>query len=110
MKALFAASIAGLPTLLLLVPTAYGLDHYRCESKQLFDYSVICGYAEQASFSQIQGGDPFFVSGNTYGAYRFTSHLPDGTPKNYLIQTVSVEPYRRLFEYNDGKWKLCNLI
>ncbi|CAD6506593.1 BgTH12-07819 [Blumeria graminis f. sp. triticale] len=107
MKLLFAASTAGLAALFLLVPTAYGLQYYECESSRVFGYQVISSYAKSASPDIITARDPIFDGGEIKGAYRFTSNQPDGTPTTYLIQTVNVEPYQRLFESSEGQWRIC---
>ncbi|SZF00639.1 unnamed protein product [Blumeria hordei] len=109
MKVLLAASTAGLAALLLLVPTAYGLHNFECESSKVFAYSVIIEYAQSATYEQIQDGDPHFAGGNTYRAYRFTDYLPDGSPRNYLVQMVNVNPYYRLFESSGGRWHICTI-
>ncbi|CAD6506572.1 BgTH12-07798 [Blumeria graminis f. sp. triticale] len=103
MKAQFAS-------LLLLVPTACGLQYYKCESGKKFDYSVVRGYTSEASYDQIQASDPLFVGGSTFGAYRFTANRPDGTPTNYLVQSVSVDPYQRIFELSGSRWRICTLL
>ncbi|CCU75988.1 CSEP0139 putative effector protein [Blumeria hordei DH14] len=109
MKVLLAASTAGLAAFLLLVPTAYGLHYFKCNSRRIFAYSVIVGYTDSATYEQIQAGDPHFAGGHTYGAYRFTDYLPDGSPRNYLVQMVNVNPYYRLFESSGGRWHICTM-
>ncbi|CAD6506595.1 BgTH12-07821 [Blumeria graminis f. sp. triticale] len=107
MKVPYAASMAALTGLSLLVPSAYGMEFFNCGDNARFLVSLMMGFGSRDPTTIQRDTDPPYPEGQIYGARRFEMPIQSNTMRSFMVQSISGSQPIRLYEKVSSGWKFC---